>query len=335
MKYIQAIRNLFNRQAIVLMYHRITDTDTDPWQLAVSPRNFEEQLQVLQKKYRVIAVSELVQQLYCKDIKEKCVCLTFDDGYSDNYVAAKPLLEKYATPTSFFIPSEYIDKNNPFWWDELEDLILKSSTLPAILSLSIGGENLLFHLNSEALTDFQVQQQQSWVWPAPPPTDRCSLYLHLWERLKPLAYPEIQLVLKNLKEWAGYIAPANKNNIPMTGVQLKTLAAHPLFTIGLHTVTHPALAFHSYEVQSKEIAGNREWMVAFINKRAEALAYPYGNFNDTTVAVLKEQGILAGFTTESKLISKNDSPYRLGRFQVNNWDGETFERQLYNWTKGA
>ena len=37
-------------KALVLMYHRVCDIETDPWQLAVSPNNFESQIKALKKK---------------------------------------------------------------------------------------------------------------------------------------------------------------------------------------------------------------------------------------------------------------------------------------------
>ncbi|MEJ7830493.1 MAG: hypothetical protein WKF91_19950, partial [Segetibacter sp.] len=72
------------------MYHRIADINRDPWQLAVTPEHFEQNLTLLQKKFNVITVSELVEQLNNKSITSDSVCLTFDDGYADNYLFAKP-----------------------------------------------------------------------------------------------------------------------------------------------------------------------------------------------------------------------------------------------------
>ncbi|MES2409994.1 MAG: hypothetical protein V4535_00980, partial [Bacteroidota bacterium] len=48
----------FQQRSLVLMYHNIDTVPCDPWELAVSPKNFEEQLNVL-KKYRVVTASQL------------------------------------------------------------------------------------------------------------------------------------------------------------------------------------------------------------------------------------------------------------------------------------
>jgi len=106
------------------MYHRIADLTNDPWQLTVSPDNFEQQLKVLQTKYKLISVRELLTHLTKKSIPSTTVCITFDDGYSDNYLAAKPLLEMYNCPAVFFVSTQYVNQQKSFWWDELERIIL-------------------------------------------------------------------------------------------------------------------------------------------------------------------------------------------------------------------
>ena len=41
------INRYFQHKAIVLMYHRIADSQADVWNIAVSPQNLEEQLKYL------------------------------------------------------------------------------------------------------------------------------------------------------------------------------------------------------------------------------------------------------------------------------------------------
>ncbi len=314
------------------MYHRIADLTTDPWQLSVSPVNFEQQLQVLQKKYKLISVGELFDQLDKKFISSNTVCITFDDGYSDNYSAAKPLLEKYKCPAAFFISTEYINQQHCFWWDELEAIILGAEKLPAALSVTIIKELFVFQLENEGvLTDEQKQKQKTWVWTNKPPTKRCELYLALWEQLKPLPYNAQQSVLEKIKCWADY-DKIIKENLPMTNQQLKNIADNPLFDIGLHTASHPALSFHSKEVQLKEIADNEQSLKNNGIKALKSIAYPYGNYSEATLSIVKEKA-LAAFTTQKQTVTNHSDFHRLGRFQVKNWNGEQFERKLSKWSR--
>ncbi|MGB5435100.1 MAG: polysaccharide deacetylase family protein, partial [Maribacter sp.] len=123
-------------KAIVLMYHRVCNLETDPWQLAVSPKNFESQIKALKKNFNVLPVSDLVEQLTAGKIEPNSIYITFDDAYRDNYLNAKPVLETYDCPATFFIPTSYIGKEQLFWWDELEFIFLHSKTLPTNLTLT-------------------------------------------------------------------------------------------------------------------------------------------------------------------------------------------------------
>ncbi len=332
------IKDLFNRltrrsqhRVIVLMYHRIANPNSDPWQIAVSPENFDQHLQILKKCYNVISVPELVRQLENKKIEANGVCITFDDAYSDNYLFAKPLLEKYLLPATFFVPSDYIRKNKQFWWDELEKIILYSERLPSKLSTTIGGQPFEFNLETGHLSHEEKAKHQSWVWEDPPPTLRCELYLAIWKRLQLLRSVAIEHILKELREWAGYKSSFNAGDIAMNTSQLKQMYTNSLFTIGVHTLTHPALAAHSEDIQTQEIVGCRQALEDISGLRIETIAYPYGSYNDITLSIAAKQKFIAGFTTQTQVVDKSSNLLELGRLQVVNQDAESFEKLLKEW----
>jgi peptidoglycan/xylan/chitin deacetylase (PgdA/CDA1 family) len=324
------ITRLFEHRAVVLMYHRIADVALDPWALAVSPAHFEEQVLVLTKKFQVVPLMDMVRQLQQKKLASNAVCLTFDDGYADNALFAAPILERYKCPATFFIPSTYLDQQQPFWWDSLQALLLEAPQLPQLFQIPIYDDVFSFDLDGDAiLTSDQVQQQQAWAWPDAPPTLRCRLYTEVWERLRPLAYPEIQTAIAAIKRWAGYTPGFPEDMLPMRAAHLQALAQNPLFTIGLHTVTHPALAYHPEEAQYHEIGENKKALQPY--QPANAIAFPYGSYNNSTLSVLQKQRLDAGFTTEAHPVTNHTNPHCQGRFQVKNWNGAHFEKQLRRW----
>jgi peptidoglycan/xylan/chitin deacetylase (PgdA/CDA1 family) len=314
------------------MYHRIADVAIDPWQLAVHPEHFEQQVKLLREKYNVIPVAELIKQLRQKKLTANTVCLTFDDGYADNYLFAAPILKKYSCPATFFIPSHYVGQQQPFWWDSLQALVLEAPQLPRLFQMSIHDDSLQVDLASEVLlTDDLVAKHKAWYWPNAAPTRRAELYLAIWERLKPLPYADIQSVMDDLRYWAGYAPASPKEALPMTGAQLHQLSQNSLFSIGLHTATHPALAYHPEEAQYHEIAENKKALQPY--EPLNAIAFPYGNYNNSTIAVLQKQRVDAGFTTEEKKCTAHTNPHCIGRLQVKNQNGNTFEKQLRQWLK--
>jgi peptidoglycan/xylan/chitin deacetylase (PgdA/CDA1 family) len=318
-------------KALVLMYHRIANPETDPWQLAVNRENFEQQLSVLKKSYSIITTRDLSKQLINNKLEENCICITFDDAYADNYLHAKPLLEKYDCPATFFVPSYFIGTNREFWWDELKNIILHSETLPSTLSLKIREDFFQFGVRDKNLSDDLRTKNAAWVWPEKSPTERCELYYTLWELLQPLTIDEIEPIMHNLRTWSGYVRKGKKEDLPMTNQQLEEILKHPLFDLGIHTLTHQALAFHPREVQKNEILACKQDLEKRSKTEINFFAYPYGNYNATTLSLVKEEKLALAFTTQEKTITCDSDTSLLGRFQVLNQNGKVFKRQLRNW----
>ncbi|MBI5666029.1 MAG: polysaccharide deacetylase family protein [Nitrospirae bacterium] len=92
----------------VVMYHHIAPTDRD---LNVYPEIFEDHLRALGRKgWKTLFADEFVHFLHNQNDKpKKCVLLTFDDGFADNYVYAYPLLEKFKMKAVIFVATDFIE----------------------------------------------------------------------------------------------------------------------------------------------------------------------------------------------------------------------------------
>lgn len=320
-------------QAIVLMYHRVAEPESDVWDIAVSPANFEQQLQVLRKLGNVIPLKELVERIYSKSFKKNCIAITFDDGYIDNFTTAKPLLEKYKLPATFFIASGYLGKAKEFWWDELEHLVLFTEQLPSVVAITLNGVPIEVTLDEEAeLNEVLRQKHKTWkAFVQEPVSKRCRLYLELWQQLRALPKEELEHELQKIRHWAGVERPVRTDSISMALEQLQELEQHPLFDVGAHTVTHPALALHSPEYQQQELLLNKSFLEQALDKQVELLAYPYGSYNGYSMAEAYKAGFRAAFTTEEKVVREDNNPYSLARFQVKNFAAKEFKQQLQLW----
>jgi peptidoglycan/xylan/chitin deacetylase (PgdA/CDA1 family) len=327
------IKDRLRPKALVLMYHRITELESDVWDIAVSPAHFEEQLQVLKKWGKVVPLQALAEGIRAGTLQKGSVAITFDDGYADNFLTAKPLLEKYALPATFFITSCNLGQAAEFWWDELEHLILYTPTLPGALVLEIAGTAHSFGLeNEETLPDVLRQAHLSWKGTEQePPSQRARVYLQVWALMRALPHTQQQAILHVLRTWAGLTKSPRPSYRSMTPDQVRELSRNPLFSIGIHTLTHPALALHSAEFQEHEIITNQQLLSQLTGNKTNLLAYPFGNYNHHTLAIAAKARLLAAVTTEEHVVKSNTDPYRLGRFQVKNWPGHQFEEQLQRW----
>ena len=81
----------------IIMYHCILKDEKGRGKYTISKKLLENDLKFLKDKgYTTVFASELAKLFKNGDeIPEKCVILTFDDGYYNSLVYALPLLTKY------------------------------------------------------------------------------------------------------------------------------------------------------------------------------------------------------------------------------------------------
>ncbi len=81
----------------IIMYHSVLKDKASQNDYVVSPELFESDLKYFKDNdYTTVTVNDLIDYVYAnKPLPEKCVMLTFDDGYYNNYKYVFPLLKKY------------------------------------------------------------------------------------------------------------------------------------------------------------------------------------------------------------------------------------------------
>jgi len=330
---LQTARGYAVLRAAVLMYHRVAGPATDAWELAVAPAHFEQQLRVLRESCTLLPLLELVARLRRGAVPPRAVALSFDDGYADNYHTARPLLERHQVPATFFVATGPVGHRREFWWDELEQLFLEDEPLPPAVALPVAKEVVEVDLSAEQhLSPALRQLHRRWsAAAAPPPTARAAAYYRVWELLKRLPHEQQQAHLRALRAWAGRPLRPRPHHLVMTPTELLDLGRNPLFTIGAHTVTHPALAALPAAVQAPELADSRQALRTATGQPVSLLAYPYGSYGPDTPALAAAADFEAAFTTEARALTKRADPYRLGRFQVGNWNGAELRTHLRAW----
>ncbi|WOI38746.1 polysaccharide deacetylase family protein [Alteromonas sp. CI.11.F.A3] len=121
-----------------LNFHRIglgADTPFDPCVFSCSSEELDKHLEFIKCHFTVITLAELESLVKSHSVPDKrYMCLTFDDGYIDNYTNALPILKKHNLKASFFIATGLIGSNTAPWWDKIAFLIKRYR--PASLKLS-------------------------------------------------------------------------------------------------------------------------------------------------------------------------------------------------------
>jgi peptidoglycan/xylan/chitin deacetylase (PgdA/CDA1 family) len=105
-----------------LVYHRVGDPQDDPRSTLV-PRlgleAFTRQVQLLRRRYRLVAASELPQAVAQRRRGGRFpVALTFDDNLWSHARLAGPLLQESGVPATFFLNG--VPDGRAFWWEDLQ-----------------------------------------------------------------------------------------------------------------------------------------------------------------------------------------------------------------------
>ena len=285
--------------AVVLMYHRVAPSDTAGGGVAVPAERFEEHLLALRAAFRLLSLSGLARSLAEGTIPRRSVAVTFDDGYTDNLVSAKPLLDRYEAPATVFVVSGYVGSGRRFWWDELERICVVPATLPRRLDVSAGVAKVALD--------------------TPADLERRSLFRQLRTTLGPLAEDEREDVLTGLRAWAGLGAAGPEAGEALSAENLLELTSSGLVEVGAHTVTHPRLPGLPRERQLGEIRTSANQLAAILDREVPLFSYPFGAHDATTVRCAREAGLVCACTTAPGAVRCSTDPYRLPRVYVGDW----------------
>ena len=191
--------------AVILIYHRVTEIPRDPQLLCVSPRHFVEQLEVLREHYHTMSLLELASAVRDRKLPDRAVVVTFDDGYADNLVNARPLLADQGVCATVFVVGGNGGPSREFWWDELERLLLETETLPRVLRMTVGADAWQWELGESAwYRPEQSERDRGWDVQQPDnPGPRQEMYRTLHERLRTLPPPQRREMMDSLQAWSG------------------------------------------------------------------------------------------------------------------------------------
>jgi len=136
-----------------------------------------------------------------------------------------------------------------------------------------------------------------------------SVYTEGWPRFKKAGIPFTLFVATD---------PVDRGlSRYMTWAQIREMAADPLVTIGSQTATHLHMNDNSMERNAADLEKSNARFEENLGYVPELIAYPYGEFSNTTIDAVKQAGFVAGFGQHSGAFGSDDDLYRLPRFAMN------------------
>jgi len=331
-KLTRRILNRLSPGALILMYHRVCEETFDPWSMCVTPLNFADHLYLLHKFCVPIQLREIIEYKAASKFLKKAIAVTFDDGYVDNLLKAKPLLEKNDIPASVFVTSGVIGENKEFWWDVLGRLFLQPGALPQNLEISINNKLYRWTLGTTAYYSKNAYKKyRSWKISEKPPSARQSLYRTLWELMNKLKPLERDKLIEELIIWANSETHCTPTHRTLNANELFNLHKDGLIEIGSHAVTHNSLPLLPMDLQKHEIQYSKTQLEEIIGDHVISFSYPHGKFSNHTVDFVERAGYKCACSVTPGSVNRYANPFKLPRLHVRNWNAQQFSKFLLSW----
>jgi peptidoglycan/xylan/chitin deacetylase (PgdA/CDA1 family) len=289
----------------ILAFHRIYEPK--PYEFgsqatSVTPKHFRYLIQTLIRHgYSFLSMSALIDRLVARDrLQEKVVCLTFDDGFVDNFTAAYPICREYAVPMTIYLVSGIIRREFPMWSFALETAVANNETL----ELTCHGQALRLNCRTRS--------------------EKRSAYFALSSRLAVALPNEIRQVCGELTCRYGIdvVSPSDRN--ALTASMIAEMQDSGLVEFGAHSVHHAYLGALKDAEAYWEIEQSKRDCEALVGAKVCHFAYPYGDAKAAGVresVFCQQLGFRSAVTTESNTIFSSDSArlLRLPRLVYNGY----------------
>lgn len=278
---------------LVLIYHRVLAAPDAMLPSEPDAATFAQQMDLLAGNFVVLPLREGVARLRDGKLPARAVCITFDDGYANNYTVALPILRERGLPATVFVAPAYLDGGCMF-----NDTIFEACrTAPEQVDLS------QFGLGPLALTDaasrIRAAQQIVDQWKYLPPVER----------------------RQRAEQFSMLVGAAPNTDLMMTADQVAQMPAHDI-EIGAHTLTHPILARLPVDEAREEIVGSRRRLEDITGQPILSFAYPNGrpqrDYTREHVSAAREAGFELAVSTSWGAATAQSDPHQIPRIAP--WD---------------
>lgn len=126
---------LYPKLGGIFMLHRLVEQRSEGknHELEITPEFLRRTIETYhQQGHRFVSIDEACDIISKGHTKHPFVCLTFDDGYQDNYNIAYPILKQYEVPFAIYVTTGFIDNRLPMWWYSKEKLGINTESLKKI-----------------------------------------------------------------------------------------------------------------------------------------------------------------------------------------------------------
>lgn len=283
--YTRRLRRRSCGDTAILMYHRVMPASemvpSVQAGMVVHPKTLDMHVRYLGEIGQIVPLSSILRNPLTK--QEKCkprFVLTFDDGWSDFFRHAFPVLAKYHVPATVFLPTNFIGTNKWFWTDRLGILLAHSF-----------GQTLSGGCRSKTRQELLGQilgVKGSFA-------RRLESAIHLLKRHRVEAIEEILNDLADLSR----CGEMPEERAFLSWQEVDEMFSSGLVHFGSHTASHPILTTLSDEEVKEELMKSCAELMSrgIVDSNFNAFCYPNGSFTPRLMNMVEEVGYHAAVTT--------------------------------------
>ncbi len=262
--------------------------------LAVTSERLAWLLEFFRHHYTCVPLAEAADAWNAGERASKpWLAVTFDDALSDNFRHAAPVLERFGTRATFFVPCDAVERRELLWHDRLAWSLQagfaadRRSVSSLLRELGVGGEALASpRLPLETVMD-------------------------LAKRLAPSAR---EAFVNEAARIGGDAAIPDWDGM-MSWDELRELRRRG-HEIGSHSLSHPLLPQCDDAQLEREIAGSKGILDAQIREPIASFCYPNGDWDERAVQAVARSGYRWAVTTASGPNRPGASAFTLRRCNI-------------------
>ena len=314
------------RSVMIVMYHYVRKIigSEFPAIKGRETRDFIEQIAYLARHHRIVPMQALIAALHGEGetMPDNAVVLTFDDGYRDHFSDAFPALRRAGVTGTFFVPECAVTDRKVLDVNKIHFVLAKAPSADILAS------EIDRRIAAAGLSPAEYRRQH---W-APNRFDTADvIYV---KRMLQHALPEpirTRILDRLFGRWVSADEADFAGQLYMSEADLKEMLEAGML-VGAHGSNHLWMDRCDVATQRMEVDRSAAMLTRLgVPHALWTFCYPYGAYNQETLALLRQRGFRAGVTTAVDLVplpgcdpllmprlDTNDLPIS-GHSEPNNW----------------
>lgn len=279
---------------LVFIFHRVV-ARTDPL-LPAEPDavQFDWMMRFISRNFNVLPFGRAVSLLNLGKLPFASACISFDDGYQDNFSVALPILQRHGLIGTFFIATGFLDGGRMWNDDIIESIRLSPNGVVDWSEFGLDQYDLSTHQEKLVAIDAVLG------------------------KLKYFPHGKRGVIAREIAHRAGL---PDKSSLMMSSDEVRALRSAGM-ELGSHTRSHPILSGLTAAEAESEIAQGKADLEAILGEVVISFAYPNGNtqrdLGRRDAEIVKRRGFIGAATTDLGVAHAHSDPFLIPRFTP--WD---------------